>query len=232
MNYFIETFKLFKKNFCIFFMERLLELTVQNKLGHLSSTFTTLPILEHIFREKGDNDRVVLSNGHAGLALYTMLEKEYGHDAQKMYDDFGIHPYRDIERHSYASTGSLGSGILLATGMAMGNKDITIHCVISDGESHEGSVWEALSFIQRQKLNNIKVYMNMNGFCAYDTIDEEYLQTRLKAFLPDIYIFKTRVPDFHKIEGLKGHYTVIDKGDKDIILGMINETTICQLLGR
>ena len=74
--------------------------------------------------------------------------------------------------------------------------------------------------------------MNMNGFCAYDTIDEEYLQTRLKAFLPDIYIFKTRVPDFHKIEGLKGHYTVIDKGDKDIILGMINETTICQLLGR
>jgi len=230
MNYSFKTFKLVKKDFANIFMERLLDLTVQNKLGHLSSTFTTLPILEHIFERKKENDRVVLSNGHAGLALYTMLEKEYGHDAQKMYDDFGIHPYRDIERHSYASTGSLGSGILLAIGMAMGNKDTTVHCVISDGESHEGSVWEALSFIQRQKLDNIKVYMNMNGFCAYDTIDEEYLQTRLKAFLPDINIFKTKVPDFHKIEGLKGHYNVINKEDKDIILGLINETTICQLL--
>jgi|TARA_B100001540_G_scaffold49649_1_gene44691 transketolase len=211
-------------------MERLLELTVSNKLGHLSSTFTTLPILEYIFKHKKRDDKVILSNGHAGLALYTILEKEYGHDAQRMYEDFGIHPYRDVSRNSYASTGSLGSGILIATGMAMGNKNDTVHCVISDGESHEGSVWEALSFIQRNGLKNIKVYVNMNGFCAYDTIDEDYLQTRLKAFLPDIHIFKTRVPDFHKLEGLKGHYNVIDKEDKDVILEMINETTICQLL--
>jgi transketolase len=211
-------------------MERLLELTVQNKLGHLSSTFTTLPILEHIFKHKNQEDRVVLSNGHAGLALYTILEKEYGHDAQKMYEDFGIHPYRDVNRHSYASTGSLGSGILLATGMAMGNKNITVHCVISDGESHEGSVWEALSFIYRQKLDNIKVYVNMNGFSAYDTIDEEYLTQRLKAFLPSIHIFKTKVPDFDKIEGLKGHYNVINDEDKDIILKLLNETSICKSL--
>jgi len=211
-------------------MERLLELTVNNKLGHLSSTFTTLPILEYIFKEKNENDRVVLSNGHAGLALYTMLEKEYGHDAQKMYEDFGIHPYRDVERNLYASTGSLGSGILLATGMAMGNKDITVHCVISDGESHEGSVWEALSLIKRQNIDNIKVYVNMNGFCAYDTIDEHYLQTRLKAFLPQIKIFKTRVPNFDKINGLKGHYNVINEEDKDIIIKLLNETTICELL--
>ena len=211
-------------------MERLLELTVSNKLGHLSSTFTTLPILEYIFKHKKRDDKVILSNGHGGLALYTILEKEYGHDAQRMYEDFGIHPYRDVSRNSYASTGSLGSGILIATGMAMGNKNDTVHCVISDGESHEGSVWEALSFIQRNCLKNIKVYVNMNGFCAYDTIDEDYLQTRLKAFLPDIHIFKTRVPNFHKLEGLKGHYNVIDKEDKDVILEMINETTICQLL--
>ena len=211
-------------------MERLLELTVQNKLGHLSSTLTTLPILEYIFEYKNIDDRIVLSNGHAGMALYTILEKEYGHDAQKMYEDFGIHPYRDIDRHSYASTGSLGSGILLAVGMAMGDKSNTVHCVISDGESHEGSVWEALSFIQRHKLDNIKVYVNMNGFCAYDTIDEDYLQTRLKAFLPDIKIFKTKVPCFDKIEGLKGHYHIINKEEKSDILKILNETSICKLL--
>lgn len=210
-------------------MERLLELTTQNKLGHLSSTLTTFPILEYVFKHKKSADRVVLSNGHAGLALYTILEKEYGHDAQKMYEDFGIHPYRDTDRHSYASTGSLGSGILLAVGMAMGDRSNTVHCVISDGESHEGSVWEALSFIQRQKLD-VKIYVNMNGFCAYDTIDKDYLRTRLKAFLPDIKIFETRVPKFDKIDGLKGHYHVISKEDKDIILKLINETTICELL--
>jgi len=211
-------------------MERLLDLTVNNKLGHLSSTFTTLPILEHIFKIKKEADRVVLSNGHAGLALYTILEKEYGHDAQKMYEDFGIHPYRDVTRNLYASTGSLGSGILLATGMALGNKDNHVHCVISDGESHEGSVWEALSFIHRQGIENITVYVNMNGYCAYDTIDEDYLQKRLKAFLPSIKIFKTRVPDFEKINGLKGHYNVINDEDKDTILQLINETSICTLL--
>lgn len=211
-------------------MERLLELTVNNKLGHLSSTLTTLPILEHIFKKKREEDRVILSNGHAGLSLYTILEKEYGHDAQQMYEDFGIHPYRDTKRNLYASTGSLGSGILIATGMAMGNKNITVHCVISDGESHEGSVWEALSFIHRHKIDNIKVYVNMNGFCAYDTIDEYYLQSRLKSFLPDINIFKTRVPDFERINGLKGHYNVINEEDKDNILKLLNETTICEAL--
>jgi len=211
-------------------MERLLELTVQNKLGHLSSTLTTLPILEYIFDHKNIDDRVVLSNGHAGLALYTILEKEYDHDAQKMYDDFGIHPYRDIDRHSYASTGSLGSGILLAVGMAMGDMSNTVHCVLSDGETHEGSVWEALSFIQRHKLDNIKVYVNMNGFSAYDTIDEDYLQTRLKAFLPNIKIFKTKLPYVDKIEGLKGHYHVINEEDKDNIIKLLNETSICKLL--
>jgi transketolase len=211
-------------------MERLLELTVNNNLSHLSSTFTTLPILEHIFSIKNEGDKVVLSNGHAGLALYTILEKVYGHDAQKMYDDFGIHPYRDNARNIYASTGSLGSGILIATGMALGDKSNTVHCIISDGESHEGSVWEALNFIKRNSINNIKVYVNMNGYSAYDTIDEEYLVKRLKSFLPSINIFKTRVPDFEKITGLKGHYNVIDRKDKEIILNMINETRICQLI--
>lgn len=209
-------------------MERLLELTLHNNLGHLSSTFTTLPILEHIFKIKKKEDRVVLSNGHAGLSLYTILEREYGHDAQKMYEDFGIHPYRDVNRHIYASTGSLGSGILLACGMAVGNKKSTVHCVISDGETHEGSVWEALSFIKRFNIENIEIYVNMNGFCAYDVIDETYLCTRLKSFLPKIHIFKTRVPDFEKINGLKGHYHVISREDKDIILNLLNETRICE----
>ncbi|MAR39638.1 MAG: hypothetical protein CMD22_02965 [Flavobacteriales bacterium] len=212
-------------------MERLLELTSNNNLGHLSSTLTTLPILEYIFENKNLEDYVVLSNGHAGLALYTILEKIYGHDAQKMYEDFGIHPYRDVKRHVYASTGSLGSGILLATGMALGNKDKQIHCVISDGESHEGSVWEALSFINRNNIHNITVYVNMNGYCAYDTIDQEYLKTRLESFLPRIKIFKTKVPSFDKIEGLKGHYHVISKEDKDNIIKLLNETTgICELI--
>ena len=212
-------------------MERLLELTSNNNLGHLSSTLTTLPILEYIFENKNLEDYVVLSNGHAGLALYTILEKIYGHDAQKMYEDFGIHPYRDVKRHVYASTGSLGSGILLATGMALGNKDKQIHCVISDGESHEGSVWEALSFINRNNIHNITVYVNMNGYCAYDTIDQEYLKTRLESFLPRIKIFKTNVPDYSKIEGLKGHYHVISQEDKDNIIKLLNETPgICELI--
>ena len=56
------------------------------------------------------------------------------------------------------NTGSLGLGITVAVGRALANKNRKVHVLISDGESAEGSVWEALRFIKESNLSNIEVY--------------------------------------------------------------------------
>jgi len=187
-------------------MERIIDITYQEKLSHLGSCLTTYPILKHIYETKGPSDRVVLSSGHSGLALYVVLEELYGTDPVKLLHDFGIHPVRDPERKIEVSSGSLGSAILVACGMALGNPYNKIHCVISDGECAEGSVWEALTFAHT-RLSNLVVHVNVNGYGAYDSVDPKYLIRRLRAFLPSIRIWRTSAESI--VPGLAAHYFVM-----------------------
>ena len=57
-----------------------------------------------------------------------------------------------------------------------------MYCVLSDGECAEGSVWESLSFIHRNKINNLRIFINANGFSAYDLVDIEHLKNKVSAF--------------------------------------------------
>lgn len=76
---------------------RILDISFRHKQGHLSSCLTTLPILDYIFKTKKPDDIVVLSNGHSGLALYCVLEKYKGYDAENLFNVHGVHPGRDVE---------------------------------------------------------------------------------------------------------------------------------------
>ena len=207
-------------------MERIIDITHKEKLSHLSSCLTTYPILKHIYDNKNLEDHVVLSNGHAGLAQYVILEELYKIDPINMIHTMGIHPCRDVSKKIDVSSGSLGSAILVATGMALGDRDTQVHCVLSDGECAEGSVWEALNFINKQKLKNIHVHVNVNGMSAYDEVDSENLIKRLQSFLPSINIWKTKSPDVEFMNGLIGHYYVLKDKDKDELINKY-ETTIC-----
>jgi transketolase len=188
---------------------RLLEISIKHKLSHLGSCFTALPIIYEIYKNKRPQDKFVLSSGHAGLALYVVLEHFNGVDAEHLLETHGIHPERDLENFIDVSTGSLGLGITIATGMALANPDIDIYCLISDGESAEGSVWEALRFIDEQSLSNIIVHANVNGWAAYKPVDSDKLSQRLKAFLPGINIYYTDVNEIIKFNTpLAAHYTM------------------------
>ena len=55
---------------------RIIEIAHKNKIGHLGSCLTALPILEHIYKNKKENDIVILSSGHAGIALYAKQGNE------------------------------------------------------------------------------------------------------------------------------------------------------------
>lgn len=199
-------------------IKRVLEISYNKKISHLGSYFSSLGILDNIFAFKEKEDIVILSSGHAALSLYCVLEKYHNINAEMLFDIHGGHPHLDEKNHIYCSTGSLGMGITVAIGRSLANKNRTVHCIISDGECAEGSVWESLRFIKEQKINNIKIYCNINGYCAYDEIDEEYLITRLKSFYPDIIICKTNVEQFPFLKGLNAHYHIMKENDYNLAI--------------
>ena len=192
---------------------RILEIAYKHKLGHLGSYLSAVDIIEEIYNYKKPEDIFILSSGHAALALYVVLEKYEGKNAEELFLKHGGHPHRDEKDGIYCSTGSLGLGITVAVGRALANKNRKVYVLISDGESAEGSVWEALRFIQESNLSNIEVYVNVNGYAAYDKVDIKYLVDRLKAFLPSINIKYTNVNQYPFLRGLNAHYHVMSEKD-------------------
>jgi len=193
--------------------KRILEIAYKHKLGHLGSYLSAADIVDEIYKNKDKDDIFILSSGHASLALYAALEKYEDKDAEELFLKHGGHPHRDEENGIYCSTGSLGLGITVAVGRALANKNRKVHVLISDGESAEGSVWEALRFIKESNLPNIEVYVNVNGYAAYDKVDVKYLVDRLKVFLPTINIRYTSVNQYPFLRGLNAHYHVMSEQD-------------------
>jgi len=203
--------------------ERILDIAYKNKLSHLGSHLSSVDIIDEIYSKMGKSDIFILSSGHAALALYVVLEKYCEYDAQGLFDTFGGHPKYCPALGLYCSTGSLGMGITVAVGRALANKNITVHCLLSDGECAEGSVWEALRFIQEKKLKNIKIYVNINGYAAYDPVDKDYLIKRLKSFYDDVIIKETTVNQLPFLCGLNAHYKIMTKEDYDVVTKMCPE---------
>jgi transketolase len=192
---------------------RILEIAYKHKLSHLGSYLSSVEIIDEIYSTKNPEDIFILSSGHAALALYVVLEKYEGKNAEELFLKHGGHPHRDEKDGIYCSTGSLGLGITVAVGRALANKNKKVYVLISDGESAEGSVWEALRFIQESNLSNIEIYVNVNGYAAYDKVDVKYLVDRLKAFLPSINIKYTNVNQYPFLRGLNAHYHVMSEKD-------------------
>ena len=186
-------------------IKRLLDISYENQLHHLGSYFSCVETIDDIYSKMSADDIFILSNGHAAVALYVVLEKHFNFDAQNLLNEMGEHPTRNELKKVHCSTGSLGMGITVAVGRALANKDRDVYCMISDGECSEGSVWESLKFIQENDLSNIKIYVNANGWAAYDSIDVDYLEKRLKSFNPNINFIRTTV-EHYGLTGLSAHY--------------------------
>jgi len=193
--------------------KRILEIAYKNKLSHLGSYLSSLEIIEEIYKKKNPEDIFILSSGHAALALYVVLETYEGKNAEMLFKKHGGHPHCDEENGLYCSTGSLGMGITVAVGRALANPKRKVYVLISDGESAEGSIWESLRFIYDQNIKNIEVYVNINGYAAYDKIDSEYLSKRLTSFLPNINLRYTSVNQYPFLKGLNAHYHAMSEED-------------------
>lgn len=186
---------------------RILEISYNKKLSHLSSCLTMVNILDDIYSRIEDDEPFILSNGHSALALYVVLEKYYGFNAEDLFDQHGVHPNKDPEHRIWASTGSLGHGIGIAVGMALANRNRKVYCTVSDGEIYEGSFYEAMNIKRENFVENIEVHLNYNGFSAYRKLNTALSQ----RFARELNVHKTKkyLPMF--LREVSGHYQVLDR---------------------
>ena len=152
---------------------------------HYGGCFSYVEILIALFDHvMGPDDRFILSKGHACWPLYVIL-RERG-----LNPKLGGHPERDPANGIWATTGSLGHGLSMASGMALaGKRDDKKHrvfVIMSDGECDEGSVWEAALFSSHHKLDNLTLIIDYNKLQAFgrtnDVLKLEPLKEKWQAF--------------------------------------------------
>lgn len=118
-------------------------------------------------------DRFILSKGHAAPLLYTALalsgyfDKSLLKTLRKLGSPLQGHPCSKMLPGVEVSTGSLGQGLSIANGMALGLKldksDSRVYCLLGDGEIQEGQVWEAAMTAAHYKLDNLCGIIDNNG---------------------------------------------------------------------
>ncbi|MEA4895723.1 MAG: transketolase [Oscillospiraceae bacterium] len=145
-------------------------------------------------------DRFVLSKGHAAPCLYAVLAERGFFDTaelmtlRKLHSPLQGHPDAKKCPGVEASTGSLGQGISIACGMALGAKlsgnGANVYTVCGDGEMQEGLVWEAAEAAAHYRLDNLTVIVDHNGLqidgCNCDVMDVRDLGLKFQAFGFDI----------------------------------------------
>jgi transketolase len=191
--------------------KRIVEIAYKHKLGHLGSYLSSVDIIDEIYSKMDKDDIFILSSGHASLAMYVCIEKYHGINAEDLFIKHGGHPHLDEKNKIYCSTGSLGLGLPIALGRALANPNRKVWVLISDGEAAEGSIWEALKTIHELSIQNIEVFVNINGVCAYKEVDKDYISKRLTAFLPNINLRYTTVEQYSFLKGLNAHYHIMSE---------------------
>lgn len=181
---------------------------------HLASAMSIIHILHVLYDKVMDHNRdlFVLSKGHGALALYAVLAargeikpEELG-TIGKAGSILGGHPDRMKVPGVTASTGSLGTGIGMALGMALAKQlkgELgTVYCLVGDGEMQEGSSLEALHYIRRMELENIVVLIDGNQ--SHDSIrlrsEDELTLAEIEGELKD----EDRSCVYY-VETIKGH---------------------------
>lgn len=193
--------------------KRIIEISYNKKLAHIGSSLTAVNIIDHIYSVKEPDEKFVLSQGHAGLGLYVVLEKYGFGKAEEFFEKSGVHATR--MEHIDCSTGSLGHGLPIALGMALADRSKRVFCLVSDGECMEGSIWETLRLAEETGAKNLHIFFNVNGWGGYKAINTHSLYARLDHYRVKKTIVFTELP---QMPGLKAHYTVLTKQEYEKII--------------
>lgn len=172
-------------------------------VGHIGGSLSIVDLLVVLYEKhmnidpKNPNmegrDRLIVSKGHSGPAVYAMLcdkgyfDKDWLNTLNKPGTNLPSHCDMNRTPGIDMTTGSLGQGFSCAMGIAKASKirkdAATIYTIIGDGESQEGQIWEAAMFAAHHKLNNVIAFTDynklqldgpVNEICSIDPLDEKW----------------------------------------------------------
>jgi transketolase len=211
--------------------------------GHIPTCFSIVEMLRAVYEtirhdpkqpNWTERDIFILSKGHAALGLYSTLAK-YGYfpisdvfSFGAFESNFGCHADRFKVPGVELSTGSLGHGIGVAVGMALGFKlsdsSRRVFVLIGDGESNEGTVWEAAMVAVNLKLDNLTVLFDNNrsqSRCLPITKPEEKFSS---------FGFKVTAVDGHDLPALKKAIQSPGEGKPHVIVAHTTKGKGCSSL--
>lgn len=198
--------------------------------GHIGGSLSIVDVLTVLYYKEMNidpenpkmegRDRFVLSKGHAGPALYAVLADK-GFFPLSWLDTLN-RPETHLPSHCDMNktpgvdmtAGSLGQGISAAVGMAKGSKikkdNAHIYCIVGDGESEEGEVWEAAMAASHFKLNNLIAFTDKNKLqidgCTDEIMSSDPLDKKWEAFG-----WNVSTVDGHNFEEI---YNVVEEAKK------------------
>lgn len=194
------------KKICLEIRKDILLMLEKAGSGHTGGSLSSVEILTALYFYKlrhnpqkpnwDERDRFILSKGHGCPCLYAVLakagyfEREILWTLRKFGSKLQGHPQRNVSLGIEASTGSLGQGLSIANGIALAarldKKDVRVYCLMGDGETDEGQIWEAAMTAAHYNLDNICGIIDHNkqqidGWLK-DVKNIEPLAVRWKAF--------------------------------------------------
>jgi len=205
--------------------------------GHPGGSLSAVEILTSLYFVKlrhrssqpqwEDRDRLIISKGHASPVVYAVLAgcgyfpQEELATFRKLGSRLQGHVHRKVPGVEL-NTGSLGQGLSVANGIALGaklkKKDLKAYCLLGDGEIQEGSIWEAAMSAAHYKLNNVCAIVDYNkvqenGFVK-DIMDLEPLAEKWKSFGWDVvevdgHDFTQIIDALNKFDAAKKPYVII-----------------------
>jgi transketolase len=216
----------------------IVKMLAQAGSGHTGGSLSSADIVTALFFYKmrhnpedpkwKDRDRFVLSKGHAAPVLYTALalsgyfDKSLLGSLRKIDSPLQGHPCCKLLSGVEVSTGSLGQGLSVANGMALGlrlaGSPARVYCLLGDGEIQEGQVWEAAMTASHYKIDNICAIIDHNrlqidGNCS-EVMNIEPIEKKFEAFGWNVFTIDGHnmqeiVEALDMAEKIKGKPTVI-----------------------
>ena len=198
--------------------KRLVTMHYTAGVGHIGGNLSSLDGMLVAFHDvMSDSDLFILSKGHSAGALYTTLwsiGKLKDADLDTFHKEGTLlagHPPSEGVPEIPFATGSLGHGMSLAAGTAMGwklqNKAGRVFCLTSDGEWQEGSTWEALMFACHHRLDKLTLMIDHNGLQGFGSTDE----------------VSSMVPLWEKVVGYDADVSVVDGHDTRAIKAALDK---------
>ena len=209
-----------------------LEQSFRAGVGHIGSALSIADIVAvllgsfpSIAGADRDRDRLILSKGHAALALYAGLAIRGVVSDEQLATfcgdgtELGVHPEPNLDGIDFG-TGSLGHGLSLAAGASLGAKwqgsSRRAFALLSDAEINEGSTWEAAMFAAHHRLGNLGAIVDLNGQQALGYTEDVLALPRLNEAWGALGWRVVEV-DGHDVAALASGFHEVGEGEAPIL---------------